>query len=228
MEHLVRIPLVHRYMIHYMNYGLSYVENRIYNLWDNHDIDEVFPNLFISNYSTSTNKELLKNLGITHIITINSFFNPPYPADFQYHYYSAYDDSNEDITQYFDQFASMARGILLEPKNKILLHCQAGRSRSISLALAFIIRYLTDAGFQWPINHELIGFYKFNASEYIVNNDPLIQLDEPSLENITRRFILCLVNFVKFLRPVARPNERFLEQLQNWFIASNMECKIVK
>ena len=141
MEKLVRIPLIHRYMIHYMNYGLSYLENRIYNMWNNNDIAEIFPHLFISNYSTSTNNTLLQNLGITHIITINSFFNPPYADDYEYHYFPAYDDSNEDITVFFDSFAYLVRGIMLDGKNKILVHCQAGRSRSASLVLAFILRY---------------------------------------------------------------------------------------
>ena len=176
MERLVRLPLLHRYMIHYMNYGLSYLENRIYNMWNNNDIAEIFPNIFISNYSTSTNRTLLHNLGITHIITINSFFNPPYPTEFEYHYFAAYDDFNEDITQYFDRFAYLARGVLLGG-GKVLVHCQAGRSRSASLILAFVLRYLTDKDFQWPIKHELINYYIFGASSYLVNYDRYLKLD---------------------------------------------------
>ena len=32
---------------HYMNYGLSYIENNIYNISYNNDILEMFPNLFL-------------------------------------------------------------------------------------------------------------------------------------------------------------------------------------
>jgi hypothetical protein len=197
------------------------MENNVYNMWNNSDIAEIFPNMFISNYSTSTNKTLLQNLGITHIITINSFFNPPYPADFIYHYFPAYDDSNEDISPFFDQFAYMARGILLDNKNKILIHCQAGRSRSASLVLAFIIRYLTDAEFQWQINHELIHFYIFSASTYLLRYDPLIQKNEPNQDDNARNLISCILNLMKLIRPVIRPNDRFLEQLKDWYNSSN-------
>ena len=230
MEKLVRIPLIHRYMIHYMNYGLSYLENRIYNMWNNNDIAEIFPHLFISNYSTSTNNTLLQNLGITHIITINSFFNPPYADDYEYHYFPAYDDSNEDITVFFDSFAYLVRGIMLDGKNKILVHCQAGRSRSASLVLAFILRYLTDSEFQWPIEHELIQYYKFHASSYLVRFDPLIQKEEPDIDNITRRFIMCILSLMQNIRPVIRPNERFLTQMVEWFnsSASGMNSHILR
>ena len=227
MERLARIPIVHRYMVHYMNYGLSFMENRIYNMWNNHDIVEIFPNLFISNYSTSTNKTLLQNLGITHIFTINSFFNPPFPTDFAYHFFPAYDDSREDITQYFDQFAYLARGILLDKSNKILIHCQVGRSRSATLVLAFIMRYLTDKEFQWPIEHELIHFYIYSASEYLSRIDPLIQQDDPSLDNNTKKLVMCILDLMRIIRPVIKPNERFLEQVKEWHMKSNMFHSIV-
>lgn len=196
-------------------------------MWNNHDIVEIFPNLFISNYSTSTNKTLLQNLGITHICTINSFFNPPYPIDFIYHFFPAYDDSSEDITQYFDQFAYLARGILLEGGNKILIHCQVGRSRSATLVLAFIMRYLTDKEFQWPINHELINFYRHNSSEYLSKYEPLICQEEPTINNTTKKLISCILNLMQFIRPIIKPNERFLDQIKEWYISSNMTHSII-
>ena len=200
MERIARIPIIHRWMLHYMNYGLSYMEKYIFNMWNNTDIKEIFPKLYISNYSTSTNRSLLQNIGITHIFTINSFFNPPFPTDFQYQYYPAYDDSNQDITPFLDHFIYMARGILLDGKNKILIHCQAGRSRSASLVLAFILKYITDREFQWPIKHELINFYTIAASEYLTNFDPLISIDEPTLENNLKKFRSNVpIEYLKFI-----------------------------
>lgn len=210
-------------MIHYMNYGLSYVENNVLNFWNTNDIHEIFPNLYISNYSTSTNKKLIQNLGITHVITTNSFFNPPYPNDFHYHFFQAYDDSLENISNYFNQCNDLIREILINPQNKILLHCQAGRSRSVSLILAFILQYFTDKNFHWNIKHELIDYYTIALDDYLKNFEPLIQKDDPIYENMIRNFILVILNLMKNIRNIIRPNEMFLIQIKNWLLDKNLD-----
>jgi hypothetical protein len=204
-----------------MNHGLSFVENNIYNLWKNSDINEIFPNLYISNYSTSTNKKLLQNLGITHIITTNSFFNPPFPNDFHYHFFQAFDDSQEIISPYFNQCNSLIREILINSKHKILIHCQAGRSRSVSLILAFILQYFTDPNFHWNIKHELIDYYSMTLEDYNKNFEPLIQINDSIYENTIHNNILIVLNLMKNIRNIIKPNDLFLIQIKNWMVDKN-------
>ena len=225
METLCRNSIIHRNIIHYMNHGLSYIENNIYNISNNQDIVEMFPNLFISNYSTSTNFTLLKNIGITHVITINSYFNPPYTRDFVYHYFPAYDDMNEDITPLFDECTNLIFKILFNSScNKILIHCQAGRSRSAILILAFIIKYFTNKNFQWNIKHDILNYYLFKLLRYNEINITDITINTANNTTInttyitTKKFVLYLLNLMQQKRLVIKPNNRFIEQLINWII----------
>ena len=73
-------------------YGRTLLENNYINLSDTDDFNLVYPNIYIGNYSTSTNFDLLKTLGITHIISAIPTFNPPFEDKFKYLHIEAYDD----------------------------------------------------------------------------------------------------------------------------------------
>ena len=58
-------------------------------------------NIFIGNYSTSTNKKLLQEYGITDILSIMPIFKPAYPKLFKYYHINAFNDSFQDLTLCF-------------------------------------------------------------------------------------------------------------------------------
>jgi protein-tyrosine phosphatase len=207
MEQLLRIPFVQRNIIHHINHGMSYIENSVINISATDNISLVYPRIYISNYSTSTNHQLLQSLGITDIITINSYFNPPLsPSSYRYHYYAAYDDDAEDITPHLTLATDLIKSILQEPERCILVHCQAGRSRSVSLVAAFIARYYADAGFRWPNSeaHEITELYR------PYNNVITGQYSE---------YLDMVIAMMYMLRPQIRPNVRFKEQIVGWLLA---------
>jgi hypothetical protein len=119
-------------------YGRSFIENNYFNLSENDDFNLVYPNIYIGNYSTSTNQQLLKDLGITHIISVIPSFNPPFLDKFKYLHIEAYDDESQDMTQHFENSNEFISNCLNEG-GKILIHCMVGKSRSITLFLAFLI-----------------------------------------------------------------------------------------
>jgi len=122
-------------------YSRTFIENNYFNLSENDDFSLVYPNIYIGNYSTSTNKQLLTNLGITHIISVIPSFNPPFEDKFKYLHIEAYDDEIQDIKQYFEisnEFISKC----LNEGGKILIHCMVGRSRSVTIFLAFLIHII--------------------------------------------------------------------------------------
>jgi hypothetical protein len=127
------------------SYGRTFIENNYFNLSVNDDFNLVYPNIYIGNYSTSTNSKLLKNLGITHIISVIPSFNPPFADKFKYLHIEAYDDEMQDIKQYFDISNEFIHNCLNEG-GKILIHCMVGRSRSVTLFLSFLI-YIIQGNF---------------------------------------------------------------------------------
>ena len=119
-------------------YGRTMIENNYINLSNNEDFSIMFPNVYVANYSTSTNLELLQDLGITHIITVIPSFNPPFPDKFKYLHIEAYDDDWQDMTSFFKETNSFIENCL-STGGKVLIHCMLGRSRSMTVFLAFLI-----------------------------------------------------------------------------------------
>ena len=119
-------------------YGRTMIENNYINLSDNEDFSIMFPNIYVSNYSTSTNLELLQGLGITHIISVIPSFNPPFPDKFKYLHIEAYDDEWQDMISFFKETNTFIENCLVN-NGKVLIHCMVGRSRSMTIFLAFLI-----------------------------------------------------------------------------------------
>lgn len=122
-------------------YGRTVIENNYFNLSDNVDFNLVYPNIYIGNYSTSTNLELLQGLGITHIITVLPTFNPPFPDKFTYHHVAAYDDESQNLESFFEKTNQFISDVLTQ-RGKLLIHCMVGRSRSVSVFMAFLIHVI--------------------------------------------------------------------------------------
>lgn len=114
------------------------IENNYFNFSDEDDIHMVFPNLYISCYSPITNLPLLKSLNIKTIVTALPYSNPPFPEQFNYMHVPLYDDKSENIQKHFVKVNSAIETALLTGGG-VLVHCMAGRSRSVTLVMAFLV-----------------------------------------------------------------------------------------
>ena len=121
-----------------------FFENYIINLADNNDINEVADNLYVGNISTATNKELLQEKGITHIINILSQRFEPYPSDFEYMHIHAYDVINWTLIYNFQATNLFIRDALKDG-GKVYIHCMCGVSRSVSVLLAYLMTQSTKS-----------------------------------------------------------------------------------
>ena len=145
-------------------YGRTIIENNYFNLSINDDFNLVYPNIYIGNYSTSTNFNLLKNIGITHIISVIPSFNPPFIDKFKYHHIEAYDDDIQNMTQYFENSNKFISDCLNEG-GKVLIHCMVGRSRSVTIFLAFLIHIIHGNFHRNNLNLETCNDI-YNSIEY--------------------------------------------------------------
>jgi len=176
-------------------YGRTFIENNYINLSENDEFNLVYPNIYIGNYSTSTNYNLLKKLGITHIVSVMPAFNPPFLDQFKYLHIQAYDDESQDIKQYFEisnEFISKC----LNEGGKVLIHCMVGRSRSVSICMAFLIHIIQGYFHKKSLNLEnyndeiynLVEYNKFikkNKQNYNTNNNTNTNTNN-NYENINR------------------------------------------
>ncbi|XP_050520176.1 dual specificity protein phosphatase 3 [Daktulosphaira vitifoliae] len=111
------------------------------------DFDEVYPNLYVGDWTTAKNRNLLLSLGITHVVnaaqgigfglvdTNEQFYQP---LNIRYIGLALCDDPSVAICEYFDSVSNFIDDALNQ-KGKVLVHCIMGISRSATIAIAYLI-----------------------------------------------------------------------------------------
>jgi len=103
------------------------------------EISEIIPGLYLSGEEIASNKELLKQKQITTIINMTTHVLSTYGDEFKYFCFPLVDQGDCDIKQYFvDTFKIIDEA--LSNNQNILVHCQAGISRSATIVIAYIMR----------------------------------------------------------------------------------------
>lgn len=123
------------------------------------EITKITENIYLGNQDMSFEKDKLKSLGVTHILVVGTFLNAYFPDDFKYLILEVDDKQNEDISKYFvDAFK------FIENSNKIFIHCFAGKSRSPSIVIAYM---MWKSRLSYP---KIYSFVRGKRSSININN----------------------------------------------------------
>ncbi|KAJ8024656.1 Dual specificity protein phosphatase 19 [Holothuria leucospilota] len=98
----------------------------------------VRPNLFVGSSDVANSFEILKENGITHILNLIMMHNA-FPEDFTYLSLPICDLPTVNIRRYFAEAFKFIDDALLTG-GKVLVHCNAGVSRCITITLAYLIK----------------------------------------------------------------------------------------
>jgi hypothetical protein len=104
----------------------------------NFNTNEIVPNLYIGDIASAYNKDELKQLGVTHIVTAILGVDPIFPKDFVYKNIPLRDIPGEHIDVHFlksNEFISKA----ISSGGKVFVHCMCGVSRSATLVAAYLM-----------------------------------------------------------------------------------------
>jgi len=105
------------------------------------EANEIINDLYLGSISSCYDFDELKKKGITHIISVMAGFIPPFPDDFKYLVINALDNENNDLSDSF-KFSNEFIENALDDNGKVLIHCMAGRSRSATILIAYLIHTL--------------------------------------------------------------------------------------
>ena len=107
-------------------------------MWRAADLmDEVLPDLFVCGLNYTKLSTLEEN-SIKTVLTIREFALPVEPhTGIQYHFYKLEDTTNQNLAQYFPEITRVITAGL--QRGRVLVHCQAGISRSVSGIICYMI-----------------------------------------------------------------------------------------
>ncbi|KAM0948822.1 putative phosphoric monoester hydrolase [Dioscorea sansibarensis] len=102
-------------------------------------ICQIEDGLYLGSLGAAQDKEALKKLNITHILTVAQSILPAYPNEFVYKRIDVLDSPTTNLAQYFDEcfeFIDEAR----RSGGGVLVHCFAGISRSATIVVAYLMK----------------------------------------------------------------------------------------
>lgn len=110
--------------------------------------NEVYPNLYVGDGTTALSTEVLIKIGITHVLNAaqgkGTFYYVNTNAEFYEEYgikflgVPAIDMVNFQLKPYFEQAANFIDDGI-KSNGKVFVHCREGVSRSVTLALAYLM-----------------------------------------------------------------------------------------
>lgn len=102
------------------------------------EADKIFDGIYLGSIDSVYDEKALESRGITHIISSIAGFEPPFPTKFNYLVINALDSLNTDLSENFNLCNDFIENAL-DDGGQILIHCIAGRSRSATLLIAYMI-----------------------------------------------------------------------------------------
>jgi atypical dual specificity phosphatase len=104
---------------------------------------EIIDNIYVGSGYHASNWELLEKLEITHIINVAVEIPNYFENDIDYLKIDKIKDDGEEIynKNELDILLENIHKILKNKKNKLFIHCLVGRSRSVTILIAYLIKY---------------------------------------------------------------------------------------
>ena len=144
---------------------------------DTFEATEIIKNLWLGALSSSCNRDELQRRDIETIISAALGSSAIFPFDFKYERAKLRDVENEDILTDIHRLLPIIRREILAGKG-LLCHCHAGKSRSVTIVAAYLIRYHKMGAI------EALGFIKDRRTQIDPNPGYIEQLIQFEGENV--------------------------------------------
>lgn len=168
--------------MYYTGKAICYLQYYVNNTFS---ANQIVPRIFVGDLASASNNKALKEQGITHILSIYNGCYELFPDDFKYKIIHINDDIWININDYFEESNNFIETALNYNNTKVMIHCQRGVSRSVTLLIAYLL---------WKQNKEnkiLVGEID-NSIDNIIKE---IKIHRPIAEP-NDGFITCLKKYI--------------------------------
>jgi len=100
---------------------------------------EILPGLWVGNLEDAHNLDALRAIGVNRVCAVMFGIDPSFPEHFRYHMVSILDIESEDLLPHIAPAVQFIEDAL-NKREVVLVHCNQGKSRSGSIAVATIMR----------------------------------------------------------------------------------------
>ena len=98
--------------------------------------------MFLGNFKNANNLDEIRKFKIKYILNCAIEVEVKnIPKDIKYYHISLTDSNTTDITQYFEQAFNLIE-LARKKRERILIHCKLGISRSASIIIGYLIKYM--------------------------------------------------------------------------------------
>lgn len=111
---------------------------------------EILPHLLLGNMVPSSCRERLQALGVTALVNVSTSCANHFEADFRYLNIPVNDSASADLAVWFSTANEFIDSVQRDG-GRVLVHCHAGRSRSVTICLAYLMRtynWTLDAAYE--------------------------------------------------------------------------------
>lgn len=116
-------------------------------------MNKIIPRLYLGDDFVARKKETLVEHKITHILNLTINIPNKFEPEICYLKINILDSERQDIQKYFDETFEFIDNALKNKNNSVLVHCNAGISRSASFVIAYLIRKGIFKSYQDAYSH---------------------------------------------------------------------------
>lgn len=123
-------------VMYYTGMARCYLQYYINNTFSASEISE---RLFVGDLASACNNDAMREQGITHIVSVFNGTIEMFPNEFKFKAIHINDDPWVDIGKHFDESNTFIDEALKVSGSKVMIHCQRGVSRSVTLMMAYLL-----------------------------------------------------------------------------------------
>ena len=168
------------------------------------NLNEITSNIYCSDYNTACNAEILNDNRIYTVISLGDSKSTEVLNEYKKRkihnvQFTIEDNPRQNMADVFLETYNIIKDTVSDGR-KILIHCNAGVSRSSSVIIAYLIR-----------RQYLISYKKYKVM--LDENDADMYKNLQDLSALNTSKLLGVIKFIKRARPCICPNPGFVQQL---------------